>query len=158
MVLMVSRGRQSYEYGALPGDKVHRTFASMTAFDPVYDMAVFHEIFKQAYNGPPRQLPADLQKFRSKFLQEELNEYNEAVEAGDLAKQLDALEDLVYVALGTAYLSGFDFREGWRRVHRANMNKELANPEGDSRSTRDVKFDIVKPEGWTPPDHGDLVD
>ncbi len=131
---------------------------AVMSFDPVRDIVEFHEKFMARYDGPPRDLPTDLQDFRLGFLEEELTEYEEeGVEKGDREKQFDALIDLVYVAIGTAYLNGFDFREGWRRVHAANMAKVIANPEGDSRSHRDAKFDVVKPEGWTPPDHSDLV-
>jgi predicted HAD superfamily Cof-like phosphohydrolase len=166
--------KRSEEYGLMVGDTpsvaVRRFFEPHTeagsafvrkgadpGFDPVFDIEEFHKKFAQAYNGPPRTLPADLFSFRDKFLGEEHEEYGEGHREGDKAKQLDALVDLVYVALGTSYLHGFDFREAWRRVHRANMSKVLANPEGDTRSHRDVKFDIVKPEGWLPPNHDDLV-
>ena len=67
-------------------------------------------------------------------------------------KVLDALVDLVYVALGTAYLHGFGpqkFNEAWRRVHEKNMEKIRA-PSAD-HSKRGSAFDVIKPAGWTPP-------
>lgn len=144
------------------------TGTTLKPFDPVQDIVDFHTKFEQQYNGPARPLPDELQHFRLKFLEEELEEYVDYVRMLRLSKPdvpakglegaFDGLIDLVYVALGTAYLHGFDFREGWRRVHEANMKKVLANPEGDDRSHRDAKFDIVKPEGWTPPSLNDLVD
>jgi predicted HAD superfamily Cof-like phosphohydrolase len=150
--------KRSEEYGLMVGDEPSRHFPEVEMdFDPVYDIVEFHRKFGQAYDGPPRFLPDDLHSFREKFMKEELQEYIDGVIVDDKARQLDALVDLVYVALGTAYLHGFDFREAWRRVHRANMSKVLANPEGDTRSHRDVKYDIVKPEGWVPPNHDDLV-
>jgi predicted HAD superfamily Cof-like phosphohydrolase len=102
-------------------------------------------------------------------LQEELNEYKKSVAMGagsqlldpdnvhsHMAQALDGLVDLVYVALGTAYLHGFDFREAWRRVHFANMNKVRASQDG-SDSKRGSSYDVIKPPGWRPPDHSDLV-
>lgn len=119
-------------------------------------IAEFHEKFELAYRGAPRQLPPDLQHFRTKFMREELHEYEEAVILGHKAKQLDALVDLVYVAVGTAYLSGFDFNAAFQRVHLANMKK--VRTQSEAESTRGSTYDVVKPPGWTPPDLTDLVE
>lgn len=152
-----------------------------SAFDPVSDVEDFHKRFGINYDGPPRALPEPMAKFRQRFMDEELREYvihtdsaqfeldlqtpnaayrtiafNPKHVTNDLAGMLDALADLVYVALGTAHLQGFNFREAWRRVHEANMAKTL--PEGaPSNPEERMKMKIVKPPGWTPPDHSDLV-
>lgn len=142
--------------------------------DMLADIREFHEKFGLAYRGKPRTLPDELREFRIGFLEEEILEYRDEIDLArnliyqvrakfrdpdqltePLANQLDALVDLVYVALGNAYLQGFDFSEAWRRVHRANMAKERATP--DTASARGGVFDIVKPPGWTAPDHTDLV-
>ncbi len=73
------------------------------------DIKDFHEKFGLVYDGPPRSLPQDLASFRTNFLIEETDEY---ILASKRADELDALVDLVYVAMGTAYLHGFDFDEG----------------------------------------------
>ena len=110
------------------------------------DIKDFHEKFQLTYIGPPRELPDELAKFRKAFMEEELDEY---IDSRYLPGKLDALVDLMYVVLGTAYLHGFPFEEAWRRVHEANMKKVRAQ---SSRS----KFDVIKPEGWTPPALSDL--
>ena len=144
----------------------------MSLFTDIQD---FHKKFGLVYDGNARHLPPDLIEFRRRFLGEELDEYNESsdlttVELSTsnpdgaehqvitklLSDQLDALVDLVYVALGTAYLQGFDFDEAWRRVHAANMAKKKAEPDG-SDSKRGSPHDVVKPEGWVAPDLIDLV-
>lgn len=100
------------------------------------------------------QTPENLQVFRTRFMIEELTEYVDAVARGSAADAFDALIDLVYVALGTAYLHGFPFNSGWRRVQDANMEKV----RGDAvTSKRGSTHDVVKPEGWQPPDLTDLV-
>lgn len=119
------------------------------------DITEFHQKFSLKYQGAPRALPKDLQKFRNLFLNEELKEYFHSVTEEDLEGQLDALVDLVYVAIGTAYLNGFDFNEAWYRVHKANMSKIRAERPADSK--RGSGFDVVKPEGWQPPSLADLV-
>jgi predicted HAD superfamily Cof-like phosphohydrolase len=121
----------------------------------IRDIADFHTKFGLAYNDRPRDLPEDLQNFRVKFMQEELNEYAESATNGNLEGQLDALVDLVYVALGTAYMQGFNFKEAWRRVHEANMRKVRATSSDQSK--RGSVSDVVKPVGWTAPDLSDLV-
>lgn len=135
--------------------------------DPFRDIKEFHEKFGLTYDGKPRALPAGIQKFRDKFHREELKEYGLAIArlgrllageeeksiddevALELSHALDALVDLTYVALGTAYLHGFDFNAAWERVHAANMAKVRAARAADSK--RKSKFDVVKPPGWTPP-------
>jgi predicted HAD superfamily Cof-like phosphohydrolase len=117
------------------------------------DIIGFHTKFDLTYDGPPRILPPDLEPFRLRFMEEELDEYRYA---STLEKKLDALVDICYVAMGTAYLAGFDFDEAWRRVHAANMKKIKAAPDG-SNSARKSKHDVVKPDGWTAPDLSDLV-
>lgn len=123
------------------------------------DIEEFHHKFRLDYGGAPRPLPWDLAQFRIKFMQEELDEYAAAYEADDSLwareQMLDALVDLVYVALGTAYLHGFNFAEAWRRVQVANMSKVRVENAADSK--RGSSFDVIKPAGWTPPSHIDLV-
>lgn len=139
------------------------------------DIVSFHVRFHLDYGGAPRLLPDDLHDFRVLFIGEELEEYaglpkgvltaflKEQLAARgpqvDSLKvredQLDALVDMTYVVLGTAYLQGFNFAEAWRRVQRANMSKVRVERVEDSK--RGSKFDVVKPQGWKPPCHADLV-
>lgn len=120
--------------------------------DLFQDIKDFHNKYGLSYGGPPRELPPDLADFREGFLEEEVDEY---LAADTLALKLDALVDLVYVALGTALLHGFDFNEAWRRVHAANMLKVRAPSAADSK--RGSAHDVVKPAGWQPPDLSDLA-
>lgn len=146
------------------------------AFDPIADMITFHEKFGIAYNGKPRLLPADLASFRGKFMLEEVKEWEDAgydaggaLDVGDEAEfvhqlelQFDAMIDLMYVQLGTVYLQGFASRfvEGWNRVHAANMKKVRApSAEASAASSgRGHASDVIKPPGWEPPKHTDLIE
>jgi len=145
--------------------------ARLARFRPWKDIQNFHAKFGLEYDEGPRALPHELADFRTGFMVEELCEYitddeqfhclirsafHSRVNRQPLEKQLDALVDLVYVALGTAYLHGFDFEEAWRRVHAANMSKVRAKRAEDS--VRGSTFDVVKPPGWKAPDLSDLVD
>lgn len=154
------------------GDSMERIAQLLDTFDPVADIEAFHRKFDLTYDGLPRALPQDLLNFRYKFLHEEVEEYhlharNALIErslndtfpeayAFELEHALDGLVDNVYVAIGTSYLHGFNFKEAWRRVQEANMKKIRALRESDSK--RGSTYDVVKPEGWTPPSHRDLVE
>ena len=113
------------------------------------DIVAFHKKFKLGYSGPPRKLdyPIAVARYRHQF--EELEELSKAIHTGQLEGTLDALVDIVYVAIGTAYLSGFDFNEAWKRVHKANMKKVRC-------ATKRSPIDIIKPLGWKPPNLKDL--
>jgi predicted HAD superfamily Cof-like phosphohydrolase len=119
--------------------------------DMMEKLKEFHEKFGLAYNGPPRDLPHEIANFRIEFINEEFTEYLRAYQEQNLEKMLDALGDLTYVVLGTAYLHGFNFNEAFKRIHEANM-KKIAGP-----SPRSELFDVVKPAGWEPPFLADLV-
>ncbi len=139
----------------------------MSMIDDIQD---FHDKFGLAYYGKPRNLPYVITEFRQKFMTEELREYSNACYSCDVAiqendeaevthqleQQIDALVDLIYVALGTAHLQGFDIEEAWKRVHEANM-KKIRTPSADA-SQRGSKYDVIKPPDWIPPSHKDLVE
>lgn len=138
-------------------------------FDPLSDVESFHRNFGLEYNGRPRVLPNELAEFRRKFIKEEYEEYSGHMYRASywlnlnqpdrlpehLEGMLDALVDLVYVALGNSVQHGFNFREAWRRVHEANMKKVRAQSAADSK--RGTTYDVVKPPGWQAPSHADLV-
>lgn len=156
--------------------RLERARLAKPTFDPLGDITEFHYRFKQEYSSLPRVLPQGLFDFRAKFLKEELQEWldahddaraairsrDEADLVNYLETQLDSLVDLAYVLFGTVHLQGFGsiFSEAWRRVHAANMRKVLAMEAGvdATDSGRDRRFDVIKPKGWEPPKHTDLVE
>lgn len=146
-----SSGRLAAELqrrGVLDGPTVEITTATMYE-----DVGLFHKKMQlDNYDkGGPRQLTNDEFRFRYNFLQEELRELVESRAVGDLSGQLDALCDLVWVALGTAQLMRMPFDQAWNEVRRANMEKRPW-VEGDPIKARNTKgLEVVKPEGWQPP-------
>lgn len=111
----------------------------------------FHEKFGVSMAKVASLLGREAFEFRLKFMQEELDEFNTDHEAGDLHGAADALVDLVYVAVGTALIMGLPWDRLWAEVQRKNMEKMRATKKDESK--RGSKFDVVKPAGWTPPDH-----
>lgn len=86
--------------------------------------------------------------FRINFLQEELNELKKAKNAEEI---VDALIDICVVAIGTLDAFNVNAYKAWDEVLKANMNKNVGIKEG-----RDNPLglpDLVKPNGWVPPNH-----
>ena len=120
----------------------------------IYDM---HEKFgeqrwvtEQIQFGNKEKLQEFL-KFRLRFLQEELGEMAVACDEKNPEEVVDALIDLCVVAIGTLDAFGIDANEAWNEVHSANMAKEPGVK--DSRPNPLGLPDLIKPEGWTGPDH-----
>lgn len=120
----------------------------------IYDM---HEKFgvqrwvtEQIQFGNKEKLQEFL-KFRLRFLQEELGEMAVACDEKNPEEVVDALIDLCVVAIGTLDAFGIDANEAWNEVHSANMAKEPGVKE--SRPNPLGLPDLIKPEGWTGPDH-----
>jgi predicted HAD superfamily Cof-like phosphohydrolase len=75
----------------------------------------------------------------------------EAITRRDSEETVDALIDLCVVAIGTLDLFGVDSHAAWNEVLAANMNKEVG-----VKASRPNAFglpDLIKPEGWQPPNH-----
>ena len=119
------------------------------------DVAAFHQKFNLEPTDKPDFPYEEIWKLKNRHMQEELDEIRAACLTGDLEQYFDGLIDLVYVALGAAYLAGLPFNEGFRRVHEANMKKIRAMKPEDSK--RGSTYDIVKPAGWVAPTLDDLL-
>ena len=109
------------------------------------------------HNFPVPKTPVvpdqDFLQERWKFLNEELVELLNASMADDLSGIIDALVDIVYVAKGTAVLLGLSWSEHFTEVHRANLEKI----PGINDKRPGLKNDLIKPNGWTPPDHWSII-
>lgn len=120
----------------------------------VIDVYQFHKKFGLPLGDTDQLMGSiEIQDFRIKFMQEELNEFNDAVVEGDRVKAFDALLDLVYVVYGTALFMGIDpvqWNQGMYAVHDANMSKVRAASVDQSK--RQSTFDVVKPPHWVPPE------
>jgi predicted HAD superfamily Cof-like phosphohydrolase len=115
------------------------------------DVLAFQQKFDVPMAPSPAFLDEEAETFRVKFMQEELDEFQEACDQLDLAKAADALVDLVYVVHGTALMMGLPWQALWAEVQRANMEKVRATSAEQSK--RRSTLDVIKPEGWRPPNH-----
>jgi predicted HAD superfamily Cof-like phosphohydrolase len=120
------------------------------------DIKAFHEKFGLIGNEKPGFLSPELAEFRKKFLQEEVDEFNEAVDQGDIVKAAHELCDVLYIAFGTAYQMGIPIGKVWDEVQRANMSKVRATSSDQSK--RGSTLDVVKPPGWKRADVKSVID
>lgn len=114
----------------------------------------FHEKFDLPLGDTDVLLTSiEAQNFRIKFIEEELEEFKEALASNDKVKAFDALLDLDFIVKGTALFAGIS-PEQWNRGHdavfKANMAKIRVAKESESK--RGSSFDVVKPEGWEGPE------
>ena len=131
-------------------------FEDMDKDTLIRDIDAFHKKYKFEKNekvGIPDN--NELVNFRTSFLMEELAEYTQAITKKDAAGALDALVDIVYIALGTAWLFNLPFNKAWDAVQKANMSKIRTKSKSKKRGT---SFDVVKPKGWTAPDIEQIIE
>jgi predicted HAD superfamily Cof-like phosphohydrolase len=88
---------------------------------------------------------------RIEHLYEEMSELGVAKAENDKAELVDALLDVVYIAIGTAILCGYDVQKHWDEIQRANMSKVRG------MTKRGHGFDVCKPEGWIGPQHDNIL-
>ena len=101
----------------------------------------------------PQLLANHVMVNRFNHMQEELNEFQYANNMSDLHGCVDALIDLVYVALGTSKMMGLSeeqWTECFNRVHDANMQKTYGKVEGH-------KFGVKKPDDWKAPNFNGVL-
>jgi len=67
----------------------------------------------------------DVRLERAHYMTEELGEAYDALARSDPVALLDALADLVYVAVGTAVIFGLPLPEAFDEVHASNMTKDV---------------------------------
>jgi len=113
------------------------------------DVADFHlEVLQLTATESPTLLSQEFCMERFRFMSEEIEEFVDAGIKGDMVGVADALADVIYVALGTAYQMGLPFQAIWDHVHRANMRKVRG------ATKRGSSIDARKPEGWVSPEAG----
>jgi predicted HAD superfamily Cof-like phosphohydrolase len=138
----------------------------------VKDMQTMHQKFgvNPVVRGFDKEKARAFLEFRIRFLQEELDEMQKALndfDAGviDGAKAaddiVDAAIDLAVVAIGTLDAYDVDAYTAWDRVYEKNMDKEVGVKA--SRPNKLGLPDLIKPtmathgRDWTPPSHADNI-
>ena len=130
----------------------------------VADMAAMHQKFgvNPVVRNFDKEKARAFLEFRIRFLQEELDEMQKALndfDAGTIDATtaaddiVDAAIDLCVVAIGTLDAYDVNSYTAWNRVYEKNMEKEVGIKA--SRPNPLGLPDLIKPEGWTAPTHAD---
>lgn len=107
------------------------------------------EKFMRACDQTVDKYNEDQYKLYVKLIEEEFKELQDAIAAGDLVEQLDALEDILVVTIGALHSMGANGEGGWKEVMSTNFAK-IDKETGKVRKREDGK--VLKPMGWVPPD------
>ena len=93
---------------------------------------------------------------RLKWLEDEVEELNDAIIANDVTEAVDALCDIIYFAVGSGlmWVGGERMALAWSEVQRSNMDKRA--PDGKVH-TRPSDGKISKPPGWVGPRIAEIV-
>ena len=85
----------------------------------------FQKSFNSVYNTEPTLLKEEDWKLRYKLSLEELDEYKEACEQGDIVEIFDAILDRLFLAFGDAVSHGLQDKliDGFNEVVASNMSK-----------------------------------
>ena len=99
----------------------------------------------------PSMMPVEESAHLTMALQEELQEFNDAVVEGNVVGAVDAIVDLMYFAVGGLWKLGLSHEQMvqcMKAVHAANMLKR----KGKVAKRHTGAADAVKPEDWVAPE------
>ena len=102
----------------------------------------FHEQFDIHVAAQPTVPDESTRILRTRLIQEEFDELQEALNAKDLPAIAKELADLLYVVYGTAVSCGIDMKPVFQEVHRSNMSKVGGYKRSDGK--------WVKPPTYSP--------
>jgi predicted HAD superfamily Cof-like phosphohydrolase len=102
----------------------------------------FHRRFDILVHSTPAAPDDATTDLRTRLIQEEFLELQEALAHRDLSAIAKELADLLYVVYGTAVSCGLDMEPVFQEVHRSNMSKVGGHKRADGK--------WVKPPGYSP--------
>tara|TARA_Y100000817_G_scaffold245654_1_gene197641 strand:+ start:269 stop:637 length:369 start_codon:yes stop_codon:yes gene_type:complete len=92
----------------------------MSNFNKVKDfMSIYGQEIKNNAEFPDKKII----ELRLKLIQEELNEFKEAIKNRDIIEVADALTDILYVTYGAGHSFGINLDKCFDEVQRSNMSK-----------------------------------
>ncbi len=115
----------------------------------------FHKKFKQETGFTLCNISREEAALRVKLMNEEMEEYFDAVLKYDTVEIADALGDQLYILLGTIVKHGMQhvIVDVFNEIHRSNMSK--LGPDGEPILREDGK--ILKGPGYFPPDIASII-
>ena len=92
----------------------------MTNFEKV---GLFMKTFCQEVKTTPSLSSEKINNLRISLINEELEEFKEAIKNNDLKEVVDALTDILYVTYGAGHAFGINLDKCFNEVQRSNMSK-----------------------------------
>lgn len=94
-----------------------------------------------------------LKDLRYILIKEEVNELVNGLVHNDVVQVAGALGDILYVTFGGCLAFGIPIAEVWKAVQASNMAK--LGPDG--KLSYNAIGEVLKPEGWKPPDIASII-
>ena len=117
----------------------------MTNFEKV---RLFMTTFGQEVKNKDSLSSENINNLRINLIEEELNEFKEAVIKKDLKEAADALTDILYVTYGAGHAFGINLDKCFEEVQKSNMSK-LGD---DGKPIYDEKGKVMKGPKYFKPD------
>ena len=92
----------------------------MTNFEKV---GLFMTTFGQEVKTKPSLSSEKINNLRINLINEELEEFKQAIKNNDLKEAIDALTDILYVTYGAGHAFGINLDECFDEVQKSNMSK-----------------------------------
>ncbi len=92
----------------------------MTNFEKV---GIFMTTFGQEVKTKPSLSSEKINNLRISLINEELEEFKQAIKNNDLKEVVDALTDILYVTYGAGHAFGVNLDECFDEVQKSNMSK-----------------------------------
>ena len=92
----------------------------MTNFEKV---GLFMKTFGQEIKTKPGLSSNKINELRVSLINEELEEFKEAIKNSDLKEAADALTDILYVTYGAGHAFGINLDKCFEEVQKSNMSK-----------------------------------
>jgi predicted HAD superfamily Cof-like phosphohydrolase len=118
------------------------------------DVAIFLKAVGQEIPSVPQQTVSAQAELYKKLIDEEYEEFLEAVSERDDVEEIDACFDMMWVIVGYMKSRGWDCENIWDEGAKSNLSK-IDPVSGKVIRREDGK--ILKPEGWKPPDFTKFV-
>jgi predicted HAD superfamily Cof-like phosphohydrolase len=119
-----------------------------------FDVATFMKACGQDFPSEPDPNISDLSKLYIKLIKEEYDEFCQAEEALDNAKQLDACFDMIWVIICFMNSRCWNCNAAWNEGAASNIRK-IDRDTGKVIRREDGK--ILKPKDWKEPDFKKFV-
>ena len=122
----------------------------MTNFEKV---GLFMKTFGQEVKNKPGFSSEKINNLRISLINEELEEFKEAIKNNDLKEAIDALTDILYVTYGAGHAFGIDLDKCFDEVQSSNMSK-LGN---DGKPIYNKEGKVMKGPKYFKPDLGKFL-